>query len=676
MSESTIVAGPVFARHDDVSMARADGGSGRVLNGMRKGLAFWVFAWLCTALLLMAAGVGRAHAADDFLDPDVAFKVSKSEQPGAVLLHFEVAKGYYLYRERFAFAADNANVKLGTPEFPKGEVKHDETFGKDMEVYHEPIDVRIPVTGATAPFTLTVTMQGCADKGLCYPPMDKPFKISAAVGSAEGGGGAGASGGALSMSSQTAVGPTQALLGAKPAAATPNANAATPSGSGGGWLSARDDYSEAERILSGGSFLLALGIFFALGVGLAFTPCVLPMVPILLSIVAGQEASRGKAVRLAIAYVLGMAIVNTVIGVAAGLLGQGLIAFLQAPWVLALFALLMVILSLSMFGMYEIQLPSALRERIDDAARKQKSGQWVGAAMMGILSGLIVSPCVTAPLAAALAFIAKTGDAVFGGATLFALSLGMGLPLVILAGGGGTLLPRAGAWMDGVKRFFGFLLLGVALWIVRPLLSTQVLLLGWGVLLLVAATFMRVFDTLPDGVSGTRRLLKGLGVAVALLGAVALVGAAAGARDPLAPLAGLSAAASGSASAGAQTAEGVKFQRVRSVAELDQVVAAAGRPVMFDFYADWCISCKEMERFVFTDPRVKARLDQMVLVQADVTANNADDQALLKRFALFGPPGIIFFDGKGAEVAGSRVIGAQSADQFLRSLDKAYGPAA
>ncbi|MGC7406445.1 protein-disulfide reductase DsbD [Pandoraea pneumonica] len=658
MSEAVIAAWPVVARKD---------------LGKQRGI--WALVWVFAVALMLVLGVGRAHAADDFLDPDVAFKVSKSEQPGAVLLHFEVAKGYYLYRERFAFAADNPAIKLGTPEFPKGEVKHDETFGKDMEVYHEPIDVRIPVADAASPFTLTVTMQGCADKGLCYPPMDKRFKISAAVAAGSGAsGGAGAS----SMSSQSVAGPaTQALLGTKPDAAnSPDANQIAPAATGGGWLSARDDYSEAERILSGGSFLLALGIFFALGVGLAFTPCVLPMVPILLSIVAGQEASRGKAVRLAIAYVLGMAIVNTAIGVAAGLLGQGLIAFLQAPWVLASFALLMVILSLSMFGMYEIQLPSALRNRIDDAARKQKSGQWMGAAMMGVLSGLIVSPCVTAPLAAALAFIAKTGDAVFGGATLFALSLGMGLPLVILAGGGGALLPRAGAWMDGVKRFFGFLLLGVALWIVRPLLSTQVLLLGWGVLLLVAATFMRVFDSLPDGVSGTRRLLKGLGVAVALLGAVALVGAAAGARDPLAPLAGVSTAASGSASAGAHVAEEVKFQRVRSVAELDQVVATAGRPVMFDFYADWCISCKEMERFVFTDPRVRARLDRVLLVQADVTKNNADDQALLKRFALFGPPGIIFFDAKGTEVPGSRVIGAQSADQFLRSLDKAYGPAA
>ncbi|VVE74377.1 thiol:disulfide interchange protein [Pandoraea anapnoica] len=627
----------------------------------------WILALTMLAIML-TLGVGRAHAADDFLDPDVAFKASKSEQPGVVVLRFDVAKGYYLYRERFAFAADNPAVKLGTPVFPKGEVKHDDTFGKDMEVYHEPIDVRIPVDQASRPFTLNVTMQGCADKGLCYPPMDKPLKISAA---AVGNGGGGAS------SAGSSVGPaTQALLGGGAQGAGSASVVSPTGGSAGGWLSARNDYNEAERILSGGSFALALGIFFVLGLGLAFTPCVLPMVPILLSIVAGQEASRGKAVRLAIAYVLGMAIVNTVIGVAAGLLGQGLIAFLQAPWVLALFALLMVVLSLSMFGMYEIQLPAALRDRIDNAARKQQSGQWVGAATMGVLSGLIVSPCVTAPLAAALAFIAKTGDAVFGGATLFALSLGMGLPLVILAGGGGTLLPRAGAWMDGVKRFFGFLLLGVALWIVRPLLSPPVLLLGAGVLLLVAATFMRVFDNLPDGVSGARRLLKGLGVAVALLGAVALVGAAAGARDPLAPLAGLSTVASGSANAGAPAVEGVKFQRVRSVAELDQVVASAGRPVMFDFYADWCISCKEMERFVFTDPRVKARLDQVVLVQADVTANNADDQALLKRFGLFGPPGIIFFDGTGKEVTGTRVIGAQSADLFLRSLEKAFGPAA
>ncbi|PTE00706.1 protein-disulfide reductase DsbD [Pandoraea apista] len=637
-------------------------------------MQFWVLAWLVVAMLL-SLGMGHARAADDFLDPDVAFKVSKTEQPGAVLLHFEVAKGYYLYRDRFAFAADNPAVKLGTPEFPKGEIKHDETFGKDMEVYHEPIDVRVPVVQPSGPFTLNVTMQGCADKGLCYPPMDKPLKISAdGLGGAAGG----------SSAAVSTAGPTASALsgnGAQVAGNSPEgmaAQSAPSSRTAGGWLSAREDYSEAERILSGGSFALALGIFFALGVGLAFTPCVLPMVPILLSIVAGQEASRGKAIRLAIAYVLGMAVVNTVIGVAAGLLGQGLIAFLQAPWVLALFALLMVVLSLSMFGMYELQLPSGLRAKIDDAARKQKSGQWIGAAMMGVLSGLIVSPCVTAPLAAALAFIAKTGDAVFGGATLFALSLGMGLPLVILAGGGGALLPRAGAWMDGVKRFFGFLLLGVALWIVRPLLPTPVLLLGWGVLLLVAATFMRVFDSLPEGVSGARRLLKGLGVVVALLGAVALVGAAAGARDPLVPLAGLTTAASGNANANASAAaiEGVRFQRVRSVAELEKVVATAGRPVMFDFYADWCISCKEMERFVFTDPKVKARLDQMVLVQADVTANNADDQALLKRFGLFGPPGIIFFDASGKEVADTRVIGAQSSDQFLRSLDKAYGPAA
>jgi thiol:disulfide interchange protein DsbD len=647
----------------------------------------WLWSLALLVVAVLSLGAGRAHAADDFLDPDVAFKVSKTEQPGAVLLHFDVAKGYYLYRERFAFAADNPAVALGAPEFPKGEVKRDETFGKDMEVYHEPIDVRIPVSRAGGPFTLNVTMQGCAEKGLCYPPMDKPVRISAAaIGVANGMANGGDTGGGAQAESAAKSQPgsaTLALLGGKAQASagqsaitsSTSVSAVPDAGIAGGWLSARDDYHEAERILSGGSFALALAIFFALGVGLAFTPCVLPMVPILLSIVAGQGASRGKAVRLALAYVLGMAVVNTAIGVAAGLLGQGLIAFLQAPWVLVSFALLMVILSLSMFGMYEIQLPLMWRARIDDAARRQQSGQWIGAAMMGVMSGLIVSPCVTAPLAAALAFIARTGDAVFGGATLFALSLGMGLPLVILAGGGGALLPRAGAWMDGVKRCFGFLLLGVALWIVRPLLSTPVLLLGVGALLLVAAAFMHVFDRLPDGVSAARRVLKGMGVVVALLGAVALVGAAVGARDPLAPLAGLTVATSRSANADAPRVEGVRFHRVRSVAELDQIIATADRPVMFDFYADWCISCKEMERFVFTDPRVKARLDQMLLVQADVTANSADDQALLKRFGLFGPPGILFFDSNGNERKGVRVIGAQSADQFLRSLDKALGPA-
>lgn len=620
-------------------------------NGVWRAVGMMLAILLAVWLAFAATG---ARAAQDFLDPDVAFKVSKTEAPGAVILHFDVAKGYYLYRERFVFESKDPAVKLGEPAFPKGEIKHDETFDKDMEVYHEPIDVRIPVSNVSAPFVLNVTMQGCADAGLCYPPMDKPQQISTAV----------AASGAV---------PDAGPSGGVPAAALQSPSTAS-SGGLGSLFAARDDYNEASRILSGGSFALALGVFFVLGLGLAFTPCVLPMVPILLSIVAGQAASRGKAVRLAVAYVLGMAVVNTAIGVAAGLLGQGLIAFLQTPWVLAAFALLMVLLSLSMFGMYEIQLPAAVRDKLDDAARRQKSGQWIGAATMGVLSGLIVSPCVTAPLAAALAFIAKTGDAVFGGATLFVLSLGMGLPLVILAGGGGTLLPKAGAWMEGVKRFFGFLLLGVALWIIRPLLSTPVLLLGWGVLLLVCASFMRVFDSLPDGAGGGRRLLKGLGVVMALLGAVALVGAAADARDPLAPLAGLTTVASGNASA-TQASAGVTFKRVRSIAELDQVVAAAGKPVMFDFYADWCVSCKEMERYVFTDPRVRARLDQVLLVQADVTANNADDQALLKRFGLFGPPGIIFFGKDGKESDGTRVIGAQSADQFLRSLDKAFGPA-
>ncbi|GAB3630077.1 Thiol:disulfide interchange protein DsbD [Pandoraea terrae] len=648
-----------------MSEGRLGMASGVRQRGVRSQGVGAAFVWLILAALLFGWMAPAARAADEFLDPDVAFKVSASETPGAVVLHFDVAKGYYLYRERMAFAVGSGLAQLGAPQFPKGEVKHDETFGKDMEVYHEPIDVRLPVTGIVAPFTLNVTMQGCAEKGICYPPMEKPLKISAAVGAK-----ASSSAGGAAMS----VAPAGVMTAAPAAGARDGTRAI--GADAGGWLAARDDFGQLERVLAGGNFMTALAIFFGLGVLLAFTPCVLPMVPILSSIVVGQGAGRGRAVGLSVAYVLGMAVVNTAIGVAAGLLGQGLTAALQAPWVLVLFALLMVALSLSMFGFYELQLPAALRERIDDAARRQASGQWVGAAVMGVLSGLIVSPCVTAPLAAALAFIAKTGDAVFGGATLFALSLGMGVPLVIVAAGEGALLPKAGAWMEGVKRFFGVVLLGVALWIVRPLVSTPVLLLGWGVLLLVCASFLRVFDSLPDGASGFRRLLKGLGVVVAMLGAVALVGAASGARDPLQPLAGLTGSVAGAGAQAASDTHALPVTRVRDLADLERQVAAAGKPVMFDFYADWCISCKEMERFTFTDPRVRARLGQMLILQADVTANSADDQALLKRFGLFGPPGIIFFDASGKEVAGGRVIGFQSADQFLRSLDKALGAAA
>lgn len=605
-----------------------------------------ILGWV-TALSLFFSVSARADT--DFLQPDAAFHAQLSEAgPGALQIQFTVAPGYYLYRERFAFATTTPGVVLGAPEYPKGELKYDPTFQKELEVYHRSMAVRIPIEHAAGPFDLQVTMQGCADKGLCYPPMHKTFHFAGAA--------------------------LQAL-GAGDAAGVTVASPSPPI-AGSGWaqvLAGRDDFGQIERWLSGGSLWLTLAIFLGLGLLLTFTPCVLPMVPILSSIVVGQGARRGRALGLSTAYVLGMASVNTAIGVAAGLLGQGLTAVLQNPWVLSAFALLIAVLAGSMFGFYELQLPAALRSRIDDISRRQRGGQWGGALIMGVLSALIVSPCVTAPLAAVLAFIAKTGDAIFGGAALFAMSLGMGIPLLLVGLGAGAVLPSSGPWMESVKRFFGVVLLGVALWILRTVLPTWLSMLAWAALLLVSASYLRVFDPLPDGASGWHRLWKGFGVGLAVTAVILLIGLARGARDPLQPLAPV--AAVGLAGVASENpSSSLHFERVKTVADLQHAVASAKRPVMLDFYANWCVSCKEMEKFTFSDPRIQHRLNHVLLLQADVTANDPADQALLKQFGLFGPPGILFFDASGHQIAGARVIGYQDSARFLRSLDQAFGP--
>ncbi|SCU76659.1 Thiol:disulfide interchange protein DsbD (fragment) [Cupriavidus necator] len=397
------------------------------------------------------------------------------------------------------------------------------------------------------------------------------------------------------------------------------------------------------------------------------------MVPILSSIVVGEHVTRGRALVVSLAYVLGMAVVYTAVGVAAGLLGEGLSAALQTPWVLGLFAALMVALALSMFGLYELQLPQRWQTRLTESSNRRQGGQVAGAAAMGAISALIVGPCVTAPLAGALAYIAQTRDAVIGGGALFAMALGMGVPLVLVGVGAGNLLPRAGRWMEVTKRFFGFLLLGVALWMLGPVLPAWASMLALAALLLVAAVFLGAFDGLGPDPRNLARVGKGVGVLFAIAAAIVLIGVASGGRDPLQPLSHLSVARGGAeAAAGAQA---VRFERVRSVAELDARVAqaaAAGKPLLLDFYADWCVSCKEMERMTFVDPRVRAQLSEIVLLQADVTANNADDKALLKRFSLFGPPGIILFGPDGRERP-VRVIGYQSANRFLESLERAFG---
>jgi thiol:disulfide interchange protein DsbD len=390
------------------------------------------------------------------------------------------------------------------------------------------------------------------------------------------------------------------------------------------------------------------------------------MIPILSGIIVGEgrNATRVRAFTLSVAYVLGMSVTYTAIGVGAALSGNLLSAALQNPWVLSVFAAVFVLLSLSMFGFYELQLPAGFHARITRASSRFKGGHIGAVVLMGVFSAAIVSPCVAAPLAGALLYISQTRDMVLGGTALFAMSLGMGVPLVLVGVFEGTFLPKSGRWMRSVKQFFGVMLLAVAIWIVSPVLPIAVQMLAWAALLIGAAMALRAIDPLPHEAGGVARAWKAVGFVALLAGAALAIGAFAGSRDLLRPLAGL-------VGGGERVVTAARFTRVANLAELETRLAAPGRPVMLDFYADWCVSCKEMEAFTFTDARVKAKMEQMLLLQADVTANSPEDKALLRRFSLFGPPGIIFFDRQGREVPGLRVIGYQSADEFLVSLNRA-----
>jgi thiol:disulfide interchange protein DsbD len=576
-----------------------------------------------------------AHAADDFLDPEAAFRFSaRMVDAKTAEVTYTIADGYYMYRERFAFNADGA--KLGTPVIPPGSVKFDETFQKNVETYHKAVTIRLPVEAGGA-FTLKVTGQGCADKGLCYPPMTSEAKLSP-------------DGGGLLAALAYGSGPTSAAVDA------PAAIQSTASDSGN---PADSDMGRIERSLKSGRLLAILPLFLLLGLGLAFTPCVLPMVPILSSIIVGEGArvSRSRGFMLSAAYSIGMALVYTGLGIAAGLVGEGLSASLQNPWALSVFALLMIALSLSMFGVYQLQVPAAIQTKLMKASDRQSAGKLFGVFVMGAISALIVGPCVAAPLAGALLYISQTRDVLIGGSALFAMAVGMSVPLLLVGVSAGTLLPRAGAWMEAVKRFFGVLMLGLALWIVAPIMPAWLPMAGWAILGLVYGGYL-LWKPQWGAIS------KAIGLIFAAFGLMQLTGLVTGAHDVLAPLSQLT---GGSDSK-------VQFTRVKSVAELDAAIAhARGKTVMLDFYADWCVSCKEMEKLTFSNPRVQAKFADMLLLQADVTANNDDDKALLKRFKLFGPPGIVFFDRQGQEIRDGRVIGYQDADRFLRSLTLATG---
>ena len=621
------------------------------------------FFWLSIALFAAIAVQTARAAEDEFLEPDKAFQFSaRPHDAKSVEVTFAIAPGYYLYREQFKFAA--AGAALGAPAIPSGKVKFDETFQKNVETYRNAVAILVPVEQAGAEFRLVVTSQGCADAGLCYPPMQ-----SAAAVSLTGFGGAGSA----------RVEPPGSALGGASLATSASAATTAPEPTG------------IDAVLRGGSFWPIVGAFFLAGLLLSLTPCVLPMLPIVSSIIVGQAdsgggpalagaaagsassgPSRSRGFALAASYSFGMAVVYTAFGVFAGLAGEGLAAALQNPWVLGAFALGLVALSLSMFGVYNLQLPSALTCRINDAARKLPGGKAAGVFAMGGVSALIVSPCVAAPLAGALLYLSQTRDVWLGGTALFSLAAGMSVPLLLVGASAGALLPRAGAWMVEVKAAFGVLLLGVALWTVQPILPGPLALALWGLLALGAAGLLvmraRAVAPPPATPGAAPRLAwrQAIAALLALVGALQVVGAASGATDPLQPLARIAAPNDIDAAPGMP-----RFQRVKSVAELDAALRTAGRPVMLDFYADWCVSCKEMERFTFTDPAVQKKLAGAVLLKADVTANDDDDRALLKRFSLFGPPGTIFFDAGGKEIRGARLIGYQNSRGFVETLAKA-----
>lgn len=601
---------------------------------------------LLAVMLLLLGWQTAARAETEFLEPEKAFVFSaQMASPDTLELHYRVAPGYYMYRERFGIAITPADATtLGQAVYPKGEVKYDPTFEKDMEVFHKDVTIRVPVGAGGQPFTLTLTGQGCADAGLCYPPMDSTVKLTPVAGGYAVAG--------------TGIG---------------GAASAAPASAGG--LSALVNAGDTglADALGGLGWIKTAGVFLVLGLLLAFTPCVLPMIPILSSIVLGgaqhHRPSRSRGLALAATYVLGMSVVYTALGVAAGLSGAGLAAWLQTPWILSLFAILLAVLALAMFDVFTFQMPSGIQAMLSDRSSRMPGGRYTGALVMGALSALIVGPCVAAPLAGALLYISQTGDVVLGGSALFAMAWGMGVPLLIVGASSSALLPKAGPWMDGVKRLFGMLLLATAWWMLIPVVPTWVQMTGWAFLAVVSAVMLRAFDALPAGAGAGRMFGKGLGLLLALAAAAWLVGAASGGRDVLQPLSHLAARGEAPAAGGAAAGE-VQFTRVRSNAELDAVLAQSTRPVMLDFYADWCVSCREMERFTFTDAGVAQRMAGMVLVQADVTANNADDRALLKRFRLFGPPGIMFFEPGGKEIAEARVVGFQDAKRFTESLDR------
>lgn len=613
---------------------------------------------LFSKLQEMGITLGQSNQ-QELLPPDQAFKLSVEVRDAHTLIaNFTPAKDYYLYRDKVAFEPKDTGIVIERIALPPGKMKDDLTFG-ETEVYYKPfqaiISLKREISETDEPLMLAATYQGCNDPiGVCYAPIHEDVNLT------------------LPPALTAAVGMVAEAISGNATAATPDAMEELFQMRPGIPAIETESY-KIDRMFETGNFWLILTGFFGIGLLLSFTPCVFPMFPILTGIIAnrGQHLTKMRGFILALVYVLGMAITYAAAGVAAGLSGEMLSAALQNAWVLGTFALVFVLLSFSMFGFYELQMPGSLQNKLSAEAGHLKGGHISGVFGMGALSALIVGPCVAAPLAGALLYISQTRDVVLGGSALFVMALGMGVPLLLLGASAGALLPKAGPWMESIKQFFGVLLLAVAIWLISPVITEVVHMLLWAALLIISAIYLHAIDPLPEKSSGLRRFLKGVGVIALLMGVALLIGVLSGSRDVLQPLSKLNMANASYDNAAYANAGGLlPFQTIKSIAELDaKIQQSEGKYVMVDFYADWCISCKEMERFTFSDPKIHARLADAVLLKIDVTAGTPDDLALLQRFSLFGPPGILFIDRQGNDIPDIRVIGFQNKDDFLTILD-------
>lgn len=555
---------------------------------------------------------------NQLLPASEAFKLTTSQtEQGELILNFQVANDYYLYKDKITVSLQQGSAKIGNLQLPDAIKTDDPVFGK-VEVYTSNFQAILPISDVIGQTSLVITYQGCsATSGVCYPPEKKEVLLD------------------------------PKLFGA-----------GSPS------LSETDTITKA---LQDNSIWVVILTFFIFGLLLSLTPCVFPMIPILSSIIAGQgdKITTSKAFSMSLVYVLAMSITYTTAGVLAGIFGENLQVMLQNPWIIASFAIIFVILAFSMFGFYELQLPSKLQTKITNTSNKQKSGSYTGVAVMGFLSALIVGPCVAPPLAGALIYIGQTGDAFLGGAALFAMSMGMGMILLIIGTSAGKFIPKAGVWMDNVKSFFGVTLLAVALWMADRILPDHISLILWAALLIGSGVYLGALNS-TEGKSGWHKLFKTSGLLLLIYGVIVLVGASAGSNDLLKPLKVFQ----GSGSATTVQQEGLDFKKIKSIADVDAILAT-GQPVMLDFYADWCISCIEMEKFTFTDKNVQQSLVGITLLKADVTANDEIDKALMKKYGIIGPPAILFFVN-GQEIKNQRVVGFKNAEDFIIHIQNSF----